>query len=113
MPRCSVRNRTDAHPRAAVCCAHAASRRARRLHGRASTAEWPHDFSSPLNRVPDFKPGDTVRLLRASPAHLMTVRAAAPHTVLCASVGPDGKVQYEPYPPEDLELVTPADRRPR
>ena len=54
-----------------------------------------------------------MRLLRASPAHLMTVRAAAPHTVLCASVGPDGKVQYEPYPPEDLELVTPADRRPR
>jgi hypothetical protein len=55
--------------------------------------------------VPEFKPGDTVRLLRANPAHLMTVRAASSHTVLCASVGPDGKVQYEPYPPEDLEIV--------
>jgi hypothetical protein len=67
----------------------------------------------PLNQVPDFKPGDTVRLLRASPAHLMTVRAATSHTVLCASIGPDGRVQYEPYPPEDLELVTATGSPPR
>ena len=54
----------------------------------------------------EFRPGDTVRLIAGNPAHLMTVRAASPYTVLCASIGPGGSVQYEPYPPEDLELVT-------
>ena len=53
----------------------------------------------------NFKPGDTVRLRSGNAALLLTVRAASPYTVLCAAVGPDGKVQYEPYPPEDLELV--------
>ncbi|MBC5783840.1 hypothetical protein H8N03_12865 [Ramlibacter sp. USB13] len=58
-----------------------------------------------LDEHKEFRPGDTVRLLRGSPAHLMTVRAASATTVLCASVGPDGRTQNEPYPPEDLELV--------
>ena len=53
-----------------------------------------------------FQPGDIVRLVRGNPAHLMTVRAAAEHTVLCSTMGPHGKVQHEPYPPEDLELVS-------
>ena len=52
-----------------------------------------------------FRTGDTVRLVHGNPAHLMTVRAASEVTVLCASVGPDGRVQHEPYPPEELELV--------
>lgn len=60
----------------------------------------------------EFKPGDTVRLVGGNPAHVMTVRAASPFTVLCAAVGPGGKVQYEPYAAEDLELVTPADQGP-
>ena len=46
-----------------------------------------------------------MRLARGNAAHLMTVRAASSVTVLCASVGPDGKTQNEPYAPEDLELV--------
>ena len=54
----------------------------------------------------EFRPGDTVRLIDGNTAHLMTVRAASRYTVLCASIGPGGSVQYEPYPPEALELVT-------
>jgi hypothetical protein len=57
----------------------------------------------------DFRPGDTVRLVGGNAAHLMTVRAASAFTVLCASIGPGGRVQYEPYPPEDLELVARGD----
>lgn len=56
----------------------------------------------------DFQPGDTVRLVDGNPAHVMTVRAASAYTVLCASTGPGGSVQYEPYPPEALELVSPG-----
>lgn len=58
-----------------------------------------------LTQEQDFRPGDTVRLIAGNQAHVMTVRAASAYTVLCASVGPGGSVQYEPYPPEDLELV--------
>ena len=61
----------------------------------------------------DFLPGDTVRLVGGNPAHLMTVRAASPFTVLCASAGPAGTVQYEPYPPEALELVARGDQAAR
>jgi hypothetical protein len=61
----------------------------------------------------DFRPGDTVRLVGGNPAHLMTVRAASPYTVLCASAGPGGTVQYEPYPPENLELVARSDKAAR
>jgi hypothetical protein len=59
-----------------------------------------------VSPVVPFQPGDTVRLARGNPAHLMTVRAAADHTVLCSSMGPHGRVQHEPYPPEDLVLVS-------
>lgn len=58
----------------------------------------------------DFREGDTVRLVGGNPAHLMTVRAASAYTVLCAAIGPAGKVQFEPYAPEDLELVSRAEK---
>src|SRR4051812_19671122 len=51
----------------------------------------------------EFAKGDTVRLKGGNDAHLMTVEAASPFTVLCAWFGPGGKVQYAPYDPEDLE----------
>lgn len=66
----------------------------------------------PLPEQKDFQPGDSVRLVGGNPAHVMTVRAASPFTVLCAAVGPGGKVQYEPYAPESLELVERADKPP-
>jgi uncharacterized protein YodC (DUF2158 family) len=53
-----------------------------------------------------FRSGDTVRLKGGNDAHLMSVKAASEYTVLCAWFGPSGKIQYAPYPPEELELVT-------
>ena len=70
--------------------------------------QYPFDVAA----NPPFQPGDTVRLARGNPAHVMTVRAASAHTVLCATIGPHGKVQHEPYPPEDLVLVSRAETPP-
>jgi hypothetical protein len=53
-----------------------------------------------------FRSGDTVRLRRGIDAHLMTVKAASEHTVLCSWFGPGGKIQFAPYAAEDLELVS-------
>lgn len=52
-----------------------------------------------------FQPGDTVRLRGGIDAHLMTVKAASQHTVLCCWFGHNGKVQFAPYAAEDLERV--------
>lgn len=52
-----------------------------------------------------FQPGDTVRLKGGIDAHLMTVKAASQHTVLCSWFGHNGKVQFAPYDAADLELV--------